>query len=166
MSAIRHIMLTRTMFTVVDAEDFEALAKLPWYALSMNGGQRFCAARTEQSGGRRRTVLMHRVIVNAPQNAFVDHANGNPLDNRRCNLRICTPAQNLQNARPRGGASRFKGVHWHNQNGVWRTCIKVNGRALHLGCFHDEVEAAQAYDDAALKHFGEFARTNFPTGKS
>jgi hypothetical protein len=87
----------------------------------------------------------------------VDHINGNGLDNRRCNLRICTPAQNGLNSRPRvDGKSRFKGVFPHGDR--WRA--KVGGR--HLGLFDDEVEAAKARDRLARKLHGKFARLNFP----
>lgn len=98
---------------------------------------------------------MHREIVDAPE---VDHRNGDRVDNRRANLRAATHLQNCQNARPKG-QSRFKGVSRYRER--WHARIKVPGRRIDLGSFHDEESAARAYDVAAREHFGEFARLNF-----
>ncbi len=91
----------------------------------------------------------------------VDHINGNRLDNRKCNLRLATRSQNLQNSRKRTGcSSRFKGVNWLGQNKRWRARIKVFGKEIALGCFISELEAAEAYNKAAKEHFGDFAKLN------
>jgi len=89
----------------------------------------------------------------------VDHQNRNGLDNQRHNLREATHAQNMQNKLPeKRNTSGYKGVWPHN--GHWRSGIKVNGQRIHLGVFTDPIEAARAYDEAAIEHFGEFACTN------
>jgi hypothetical protein len=106
-----------------------------------------------------RSVILARFLLSAPPGVFVDHANGNPLDNRRVNIRLATPAQNLANSRKRNGhASTFKGVSLCK--GKWQARIKVAGRAVYLGTFEEEWLAADAYDEAARAHFGEFAKTN------
>lgn len=109
-----------------------------------------------------RYLFMHRVITSAQPGMDVDHINGNGLDNRKINLRVCTRSQNLQNKPRRPGTSRFKGVYWNTRDLVWRAYISVNRSVTSLGQFRDEVEAAKTYDAAALKHFGPQARLNFP----
>ncbi len=107
-------------------------------------------------------VLMHREIMDPPKGKVVDHINGNPLDNRRCNLRVCTQSQNLMNMRKTRGTSQYKGVYLAGPRwpGVWKAGIKVKGKILYLGMFKTEVAAAVAYNDAAAIHFGEFAKFN------
>jgi len=100
--------------------------------------------------------------MDTPGNMDVDHANGNGLDNRRSNLRLCTTSENIQNQRPRkSGTSKYKGVGWFVRDSNWRVRIKVGDKQIHIGYFADEVEAAKAYDKMARQHFGAFARTNF-----
>jgi len=159
--AYRRIMLTRWYFAIVDVEDFEWLSRFRWCVLCSREGNPRYAARRENN----RFVLMHRMIADVPRGMDVDHVNGNGLDNRRHNLRVCTRSENLQNMRPRGGSSRFKGVYWHKRDKVWRAYINVNKVRLSLGSFHDEIDAARAYDEAARKDFGDFARLNFPDNK-
>jgi hypothetical protein len=107
-------------------------------------------------------VLLHRLILTAPIGTFVDHRNHDPLDNRRSNLRICSHAKNLanQNVQTRTKSSQFKGVSWAKHVNKWRSLIQVNGVSFHLGLFSDETQAAQAYNQAAIHHFGEFAKPN------
>ncbi len=108
---------------------------------------------------------MHRMIMGEPKGMFVDHIDGNSQNNRRSNLRICTPAQNLQNQRPKGGTSRYKGVYFHKKDNKWMAKIGFNGKNTYLGLFEDEILAARAYDKKAKELFGEFAYLNFPNLK-
>lgn len=105
-------------------------------------------------------AYMHSVVVRPPDGTVVDHINGNPLDNRRENLRVCLIKENVRNSPGRGGLSRFKGVSWNKQAGKWQVAIRANGQRIYLGIYEDELEAASVYNEAAKKYFGEFAYLN------
>ena len=103
---------------------------------------------------------MSRVIMNCPKGKEVDHKNGNTLDNRHSNLRVCTHQENCRNRRPnKNCVSSYKGVSWFK--GKWTAIINCNGKHRYLGRFKNEIDAAKAYDKAAKKAFGEFACLNF-----
>ncbi len=113
--------------------------------------------RPDTANGR--TIEMHRQILNAPAGLLCDHKNHNGLDNRRANLRLCTPSQNSQNQLPRAGfSSIYKGVS--REKNKWRADIRLNGRPIFIGYFDDQIDAAIAYDDMAIELFGEFACLN------
>lgn len=116
------------------------------------------AYRRDASGAM---SYLHRDLLQAPAGRLVDHRNGDTLDNRRSNLRLCTHAQNIRNQRHRtDGVSRYRGVL--KSRGRWVARIKVDYRQIHLGTYEHEHDAALVYDVAARKHFGDFARPNFP----
>lgn len=163
--SIRYIPLTHGYYAIVDAEDYEKLSQYKWAALFNSQGNIIYAARSafrEENGKRKRcTILMHREIMNPPDGMVIDHINGNGLNNRRCNMRTCTQAQNICNCRPRtDGKSQFIGVYPHKDR--WRAKITCKGQTHFLGTFDDEVKAARARDGKAIELFGEFARLNFP----
>lgn len=114
-------------------------------------------ARTKIKG---KVTKLHRYIMEAMPKQVVDHINGNLLDNRRCNLRFATKGQNKMNANVhKNSLVGVKGVS-QRETGKYQTRIQVNGRQVHLGCFFTIRAAAQAYNDAAVKHFGEYAHVN------
>jgi hypothetical protein len=155
MPGVKYIPLTRGLWAVVDAADFERLNRYRWYA-SPSGGGKMYARRNTKTG----TILMHREVMHAPEGMVVDHRNRNGIDNRPLNLRVCTPAQNEYNKAPRGKRSRFKGVYPDGDK--WYALIKHKGKTYYLGTFDDEVEAAKARDRKAYELEGEFAYLNFP----
>jgi hypothetical protein len=108
-------------------------------------------------------IPLHRAIINAPKGLYVDHINGDTLDNRRANLRIATNSQNQANRirLKSGTSSRYRGVTWNKASQKWQAGIKCNLKSTHLGLFESEEEAARAYDRAAREMFGSFARPNF-----
>ncbi len=150
---VRRIPLGRGQYALVDAADYEWLNQWRWH---WHGGY---AMRYE----RRKRIFMHRQIMQAPEGVPVDHMDGNRAHNYRSNLRLCTGAENMRNTTKQAGtSSRFKGVYLDRRLGKWRAAIYLKGRCIYLGRFADEVEAARAYDRAAVERFGVFARPNFP----
>lgn len=154
----KRIPLSKGKFAIVDDEDFERVNQFKWGLLQGRYAQRNASAKNPY--GR-----MHRFILQAPPELNVDHINGNGLDNRKCNLRLCTQAQNVQNSKmPKTNVSGFKGVS-QVKSGNWRAQISVDNTSKALGTFKTKEEAARAYDRAALEYYGEFARLNFPRKK-
>ena len=161
-STMKQIKLTQGEVALVDEEDFEELNQYKW-CVNKKCYNGFIAVRNEGKPPHRQTIYMHRAIINCPKGSEVDHINHNPLDNRRCNLRICTKAQNQYNQKPRtGSASVWKGVSRSKKDKKWRASIGYKKRATYLGCFDNEIDAAKAYDKVATELFGEFACPNFP----
>lgn len=139
---------------LVDDADFESLSPFRWrrnaqgYASLSNGGR-----------------MMHRIIMNPPIGFHTDHIDGNQLNNQRGNLRIATPSQNCANSRKpifRSGptSSRYKGVSFFKRDDNWMAYIMVNRKRIFIGYYNAEIEAANAYNNAAARFFGEFARLN------
>jgi len=151
----KRIPLTQGRVAIVNNADYEGLSQHKWYATK--GGAVWYAKRDE----RGKTVLMHQLILNPPVGTESDHINGDGLDNRRSNLRLCTHAQNQMNSRKRTNcSSQYKGVDWDKSHCKWRARIMADGKRHHLGYFDDEIDAARAYNKAAKKGFGEFAKLN------
>lgn len=149
----------KDLFALVDDELYEELNQHKWCGMSTGYVVRY------ENG---QTILMHRVIVCAPDGAQVDHANGCRTDNQRVNLRVCTHQQNMMNRQPHRSyknetpASVYKGVRYEkDKKNPWCARITFNGKRHRLGSYENEIAAARAYDEASLRYFGEFAKTNF-----
>lgn len=156
------IPLTQGKSAMVDDEDYDWLNQWKWHF-----AQGYASRNSGSVLGLRKAIRMHREILRTPKGMDTDHINGNTLDNRRKNLRICTRAQNNTNTRVRkDNTSGFRGVTWHTYTRKWEAQININGKHTHLGLFKTPEEAALAYDQEAKKHHGEFARLNFPERKS
>lgn len=147
------IQLTQGMFSIVDDEDAGRFYGIRW---SLLRGRHTNYARGKIRG---QTVYMHRIIMSVDgKGVFVDHINRNGLDNRRSNLRICNRTQNGANSMSRSHSSLFRGVFI--DRGRIRAAIAREGRVVHLGYFAKEVDAAAAYNRAAIEVFGSFASLN------
>lgn len=154
-SPVERIPLSRGLFATVDASDFEMLSHFTW-CVSGSGGY---AARTTRVRGKKIGVAMHRMVALPGPDQDVDHINGDRLDNRRCNLRVCSHAENQRNRRtPSHNTSGFRGVAWHKKDRKWQ----ATAGDRHIGQFASAIEAALAYDRVARELHGEFARLNFP----
>jgi hypothetical protein len=139
---------------MVDDDDFYKLSAHAWRLHS--GGY---AYRGETIGGKYCVILMHRLIMNAGADEQVDHINHDRLDCRKQNLRICSHTQNnwnrSRNTRPKSG---YIGVVIEGKQFVAQ--IRKDGKVVSLGRFYDPLDAAKAYDRAAIEIRGEFAVTN------
>lgn len=153
------IRLTRGLVATFDACDLGLVAPFAWSAAQGAGGGGFYAARTSRAGGQARRLFLHRLILQAGPHEFVDHRDGDKLNNRRSNLRICDAAGNARNrGMARNNSSGFKGVH--STDGKFVAQISLNRRRIYIGSFDTAVEAARAYNSRAIALHGEFARLN------
>lgn len=152
------IFLKHGHIAIVDDADVPFVSEFKWY-LSSDG--RYAIAKPYKDG-KQPTVYMHRLLMCAKKGQQVDHANGNGLDNRRQNIRLCNQSQNNANIRTGHRASTgFRGVY-ENPRGTYFAAISINGRIKNLGTFVQKEDAALAYDRAKKTLFGEFAACNFP----
>jgi hypothetical protein len=138
---------------LIDPSDFGLVGGYTW-TVKRSGRHQY--AVTWISG---HLVRMHRLIM-APDRKFViDHINGNGLDNRRKNLRICLNAENCRNQRLRVGV-KFKGVNYVARVKRFRAYVTLNRKQTHLGYFERAIDAAKAYNKKARELHGEYARLN------
>jgi AP2 domain len=162
---MKEIQLTQGKVTLVDDDMYEFLSQWKWYAHCNKKNKKYYAQRHQRTLLGEKTILMHRVIIDAPNGIEVDHIDGDTLRNLRENLRHATTAQNQHNREKLlNNTSGYKGVAWHKRDKKWRVDITFNRKTFHIGYFEDKEEAARAYDEAAKKYHGEFARLNFPNG--
>lgn len=156
---------------LVDDADYLYLTKWKWQVSKMGYAVRCTniGGRAPSKGGTGRQViiLMHRQIMGLecggqqPRSQVVHHKNGIKLDNQKENLEIITQKENARcSDKPKTNSSGFKGVSWSNRDKCWYAHIVVNMVKKHIGIFRCPIEAAIAYDSAALKHFGDYAKTN------
>jgi len=147
-------------FTLIDLDDLPLYESGRWYC-NMRADKRYVYGYFK-SGRSRDRVKLHRLIADCPADKVVDHINGDPLDNRRANLRVCTSLDNNRNRRKyRHG---YKGVYFikprsPNRKPRWQACIEVRvaprrTKRINLGFYDTREEAALAYNLAAIQRFG------------
>ena len=158
---MKEIKLTQGKFALVDDEDFDFLNQWKWCAHYNQGSRTFYVQRSERKEHVRVCYHMHRVIMKTPDNLFVDHSDGNGLNNQKSNLRNCDKFGNTKNKRKhKVGSSKFKGVSWDSWHNKWKCRVTNNKKVIQLGRYDSELEAAKVYNEAALKYHGEFANLN------
>lgn len=159
------LKITNGTEVILDNKWFKILSKKSWtisngYVVRQSGKQ--VNGKWRRTGGE----IMHRIIAGAVKGEVIDHINRNPLDNRRCNLRKCSIAENIRNSRRQrsNNKSGYKGVRFHSRLKArpWSARIMLNYTEIHLGFFATAIEAAVAYDRGARKYHGRFASLNFP----
>lgn len=139
----------------VDDEDYELVSKYKWGIFRNNY---IYYAESYKLRKDLKIRHMHNLILNR---RMIDHIDGNGLNNQRNNLRPCTDSQNGMNKRKRTMASSiYKGVHYEKARNKWRACLRINGKLIRIGRYETELEAAQAYNNAAIKYFGDFKLLN------
>lgn len=150
------LKLSQGKQAIVDDEDYSYLANFKWCVNKKNGYYQVIRTVYDRDSKKYYKIILARVIMDVPCGMLVDHIYHNPLDNRRFNLRVCNHQQNMSNRMP--SRNRFKGILKHH--GRYRAKIDYNYKRTYLGTFPDPVSAAKAYNDAAIKIFGPFAKLN------
>lgn len=161
------IPLSAGKVALVDECDLEVVQKFKWCATKVGRHNKWYAMHTlpDAGNGKRKTLFMHRAIINAPPHLQVDHRDNDGLNNRRKNIRLASTAQNHANRRivkKANATSPFKGVSYSKLRRKWYAKIKSDGKAEHLASCDSALQAALIYDDEARLRFGEFAAVNFP----
>lgn len=157
------IPLSKGLFALVDDDVASLVNQKFWTAYTNRKKTRRYALFREHPS--KKTIFLHNWIMQVPEGKVVDHINGDGLDCRKINMRICLPAENKRNNGKWSSktSSRFKGVHYAPRYRLkWAAAINFNRKTVHIGRFGTETEAAKAYDVAARNQFGAFARPNFP----
>lgn len=148
---------------LIDDEDLELVLSKRWQAHGDRDRTYFRHGYQSKESGRWRvkSFFMHRMILGFPDSSkMVDHKSGDTLDNRKANLRLCSPLENARNSkvRPSKVPNHLKGAYPYFNTGRWWSAIRINGLLVRLGTFDTDTEAHEAYCRAAAQHFGEFAR--------
>jgi hypothetical protein len=156
------IKLTKGFACKVDKEDYEYLSQFKWrYHNGYASRNEVTWCPLAKKTVKTKQITLHRLIIACPDGMTVDHINGDKLDNRKSNLRICNHQQNCWN-RPlqNNSTTGSRGVSYHKKMGKWMVYLTYNGKRKHLGYFSSLEEATARYDEEASKHYGEYARLN------
>ena len=159
----RWIPLTQDKWALVDEGDYPLVSKYTWCYIKgrHDGVSGYTQTNIHQEDGSYKRISMHRLITGFI--GQIDHKDSDGLNNRRANLRFVSDTQNRRNSNIyKNNKTGFKGVSRTNKGRTWRANIAINKKQTHLGTFNTPEEAARAYDAAAIEHFGEFAKLNFP----
>jgi hypothetical protein len=142
-------------FAIIDAEDAERVLAIKWcFNRIVNGKLYVHYRRPKKDGGK--LLKLHRFIMGVSDRSLcVDHINGDPLDNRKCNLRVCKQGENMRNYRNAWGKEAIRGIR-KTPSGKFRARIKLNGKSYEIGTFDTERDASVAYAFASGLIHGDF----------
>lgn len=156
-----NIPLSRGLSTIVDDGIGDEIKFKKWYADKGNKEKtKYYATSYTREGGKKVKIYLHRIIVGAKKGQYVDHINGDTLDNRGENLRICSPSENQMNRNVVSkNFSGHKGVSYERKSGLWTARIKMGGKSNWLGRFALKDDAINAYAAASRELFGDFCPT-------
>lgn len=150
------IELSNNKVAIVDDNVFDSLSVYKW---SFNG--RYAHRSKWLKGGKTKHFYMHRDIMSPPDGYDTDHVNGNKLDNRKCNLRVCTRSQNNANmGKPSHNTSGYRGVSWDKRANKWLAKLTCDSKAILSKHFDNKMDAVNAYNLAMINVFGSFAKLN------
>ncbi len=151
-----NIQLRHGLVTIVDDIDFECLSNFKWTVYKANGGFYRVSTRL-RINGKSKSLELPGAIMFPPNNMVVDHKNGNPLDNRRVNLRVCTHSENIRNQKVHKDHSiGIKGIYYNGKKWAVRG-ITIQGKSKYLGVFDCPLLAKLAYNKELIRLHGEFA---------
>ena len=141
---------------LIDLDDVDKVKHIKWSRSDLQRSTYYC--RSNDKKWKR----IHRLILNLEDpNLVVDRINHNGLDNRKCNLRICTNAQNICNCKvPKNNKSGIKGVYWSNSKNKWCAQVTINNKTKLIGRFDNYNDAIQARLKAEKEYYGEFANAS------
>jgi hypothetical protein len=147
---------------IVSPCDYAILKPFKWWVKFSGVNRQQAYIKTSfRVNGKQRYISIHRMIMNPKIDQEVDHINGNGLDNRRENLRVCTTAENVRNSSKRKDSThQYKGTVFVKNRNRWRSRIQVNGKRYWSGYFKTEIEAAKRFDEMAKKYHGEYVKLN------
>ncbi len=152
---MKEILLTKGKKTIVDDVDYDMLSQFKW-CYSPTG---YAVRRAPLEAYA--LLYLHRVLLEAKDGEYIDHINGDRLDNRKDNLRKCSMSENLMNrGKQKNNSSGYKGVSLDKSRNKWQAQIQKNGKNISLGRFYTREDAARAYDKAAVEFHQEFSRIN------
>ena len=160
---MKEIQLTQGKVALVDDEDFEYLNQWRWCLRGTGLSKSYAIRgfRKSKTCNITGSISMHRQLMRPEKGYVIDHVDGNTLNNQKSNLRICTQSQNCRNQKiGKSNTSGYKGVSYNKGQGKYNSRIKFNKKSIHLGCFVNLKDAARAYNSAAVKYHGEFAKLN------
>lgn len=153
----KRIDLGHNKYALID-DQFIYLNDVSWYY----DKQGYASRNIRLQKNKYQRATLHRCIMNTPKNLFTDHINGNTLDNRLSNLRICSRYENARNCKQRQNkkTSKFKGVYQHSSAKKWVAEITFEHKSIYLGLFKTEQLAREAYDQASIEIHKDFSRNN------
>lgn len=162
----KKLFIRDDIHAIVDDEDYERLNKFKWSL--QEGKNTYYAARNDKSSGKRKYIYLHRAVLNVTDSKIlVDHINGNGLDNRKSNLRLCNNSKNQANrVKSKHSTQPYRGIRRRRTlQDKYEARIRFKGKEYYLGRFDTAEEAALMYDLTLIAFHGEFANTNFSKEK-